>query len=276
MDAAAALGLTTNTVVAMGMADIPASAIGSGAVNTNDAHVYLGTSAWIGVTINTPKMVPKAGIASVPAADSKNCLLIGETETAGACRDWLVKTLGISHDEIDQLATKAEAGAKSLIFSPWMQGERSPVPDEHVRGGFLNLGLQHGRPELARAVLEGVALNLRWILDEITTTGQMCPTLRAIGGGAQSDVWLQILADISERPVQRVQHPRLAGAIGSALMAAVATGAVRDVASIGPLIQTERCFLPNEANSAIYRCSLDAFRSTHQPLSQLGQRLCPA
>ena len=273
-EAAAELGLTPGTSVAMGMADIPAAAVGSGAVGLGDAHVYLGTSAWIAVTIESPKAVPRAGIASVPAADLSSCLLIGESETAGACRDWLVEALELASDRVDHVAAQAPPGSGNLLFCPWLFGERSPVSDEHIRGGFVNLGLQHGRPELARAVLEGVALNLRWTLDAMGSVQEPCPELRAIGGGARSDLWLQIIADVTERPVERVRHPQLAGAIGAALMAAVATGAVGSVPDIASRVHIAARFEPNQQNGAVYRRLSSAFRSVQGPLSDLGRRLC--
>ena len=272
--AAEELGLAAGTSVTMGMADIPAAAVGSGAVGLGDAHVYLGTSAWIAVTIGSPKAVWRSGIASVPAADRSNCLLIGESETAGACRDWLVESLELASDRVDEVAASAPPGSRNLIFCPWLFGERSPVSDENLRGGFVNLGLGHGRPELARAVLEGVALNLRWTLDAMGSVKERCPKLRAIGGGARSDLWLQILADVTGRPVERVRHAQLAGAIGSALMAAVATNALPSVRSIASHVQVESRFEPNRDNEAVYGRLSEAFRSIQRPLSALGRKLC--
>lgn len=273
-EAAKELCLSPGTSIAMGMADIPAAAVGSGAVGVGDAHVYLGTSAWIAVTIDSPKAVWRSGIASVPAADLSSCLLIGESETAGACRDWLVKALELDSDQFDHVAAEAAPGSADLLFCPWLFGERSPVPDEHIRGGFVNLGLQHGRPELARAVLEGVALNLRWTLDAMGTVKERCPQLRAIGGGARSDLWLQIIADVTERPVERVRHPQLAGAIGAALVAAVATGALQSVPDIASRVQIASRFEPDRSNAEVYRRLSAAFRSIQKPLSDLGRRLC--
>jgi len=148
------------------------------------------------------------------------------------------------------------------------------VSDEHIRGGFVNLGLQHRRPELARAVLEGVALNLRWTLDAMGSVKEPCPELRAIGGGARSDLWLQIISDVTERPVERVQHPQLAGAIGAALVAAVATGALRSVPEIASRVHIATRFEPDRRNAPIYRRLSSAFRSLQGPLSDLGRRLC--
>jgi len=272
-EAASALGLTTETKVAMGMADIPAAAVGSGAVYPGQAHVYLGTSAWIGVTVNGRKSVPKAGIASVPSADRRGCLMIGESETAGACRDWVSELTGVDSAEIDTRASQAPPGSNGLLFCPWLYGERTPVPDEHVRGAFLNLGLGHGKNELLRAVLEGVAHNLAWTVSEMGKVRERCTKLKAIGGGAQSDLWLQILADVTDRPIERVENPRLAGAIGAALMGAVAVGALPNVVAIASLVHTDTVFRPNSAHRRLYREASGTFRAAYPPLAMIGRRI---
>ena len=109
-EAAKDFGLCTTTPVVMGLADITAAAVGSGALEHGDAHVYLGTSAWIGLTLASPLSAPKVGIASVPSADLHHALAIGESETAGACRAWLERMLGEGRD-IEALAASAPPGA---------------------------------------------------------------------------------------------------------------------------------------------------------------------
>lgn len=270
--AAERLGVAPGLPVAMGMADIPASAIGSGAVLSGQAHLYLGTSAWIGVTVDRPKAVPRAGIASVPSADRSGCLMIGESETAGACRDWLQKNLEVGIEEVDDLAGRSPPGANGLIFCPWMHGERSPRADEHVRGAFINLGLSHTRADMARAVLEGVALNLRWTLDEMAAIDEPCPTLRAIGGGAQSELWLQIIANVTGRQLERVARPRLAGAIGAALVAAVAAGTLAGIQDIASRVHVDSRYQPDSGLSRIYSERLSTFKAAFSPLASLGVR----
>lgn len=274
LERAGECGLRAGVPVAMGMADIPAAAVGSGAVRSGDAHVYLGTSAWIGVTLDTPRSVPRAGIAVVPAAAPGAFLLIGESETAGACREWVERAVGVTSAEaLDALVERAEPGARGLLFAPWLFGERSPVPDATLRGGFLGLSLEHGPEHLARAVHEGVALNLGWILDEISTLSIGCAALRAVGGGSQSDAWLQILADATGRRIERVVEPRHAGAIGAALVGAVAVGALPSVEAIGDVVSVDRVFEPRPALTRQYRAHAAALREAHPLLSRLARTL---
>ena len=271
--AAEQLGLPAGTPVAMGLADIPAAAVGSGAVEAGDAHVYLGTSSWIAVTLSRPRHVPAAGIVSVAAADPDACLMIAESETAGACRDWLISQLGLDDEAFERAAAEAPPGSGDLLFCPWMFGERSPYPDHEIRGAFVNLSLEHDRAHMARAVLEGVALNLRWILAEIDGTRVRKEGLRAIGGGAHSDTWLQVIADACRETVTRVREPRLAGAVGAALVAAVAVGALPGVPAIKERVKVERSFEPSPSTAGTYEGAYNALREIAPCLSRAARSL---
>jgi xylulokinase len=272
-EAASALGLIPGTPVAMGMADIPAAAVGSGALSDGEGHVYLGTSAWIAVTSTAPRAVPRAGIAAVPSADVSGCLVIGESETAGACRDWLASLLGGAEERREEDAAAAPPGSGGLLFAPWLYGERSPAPDAGLRGAFVGLGLGHHRGHLARAVYEGVACNLSWILEELAGVGLPCPTLRAIGGGAQGELWLQILADATGRRVDRVKAPLHAGAVGAALVAVVAIGAAPGLKAVKELVPVERSFTPRPDLAPIYRRRLRALKALRPALGGLRRLL---
>ncbi|MBI2393577.1 MAG: hypothetical protein HYV09_28625 [Deltaproteobacteria bacterium] len=271
-EGARALGLCEGTAVAMGAADIPAMAVGTGATRAGEAHVYLGTSAWIAAASDRKRPVPRAGVALVPSAAPSGVLLVGESETAGACRDWATRTLGPvaagagDGGDLDALAASSPAGARGLLFCPWLFGERAPFPDARLRGGFVGLGLEHGRADLARAVLEGVALNLRLIVEAMALAPEA--PLRAAGGGAQSDAWLQIVADVTGRAVERVAHPRTAGAIGAALVAGVATGVVRSLDDARAAVAVDRRFAPRATTRPVYDAAVRALADLHRPFSR--------
>jgi xylulokinase len=267
--AAQELGVPVGTPVAMGMADIPAAAVGSGAVRPGAAHLYIGTSSWVGVCIPRPISLPAAGIATAPSAQDQGCLLIAESETAGACRDWIGAQLGL--DTPEELAAQVPPGSDGLLFCPWMYGERSPVPDPLVRGAFVNLSLAHGRAHMARAVLEGVALNTAWVLGAIDRTGCRSPSLRAIGGGAKSDLWMQIMADATGESVVRMAAPQLSGAVGAGLMAAVAVGDLACVEDIADRVVPERTFTPDPTVSAVMERQLAIMQQIAPALSRAGR-----
>jgi xylulokinase len=100
------------------------------------------------------------------------------------------------------------AGSNGVLFTPWLNGERTPVDDHTLRAGWHNLSLQSTRAELVRSVLEGVAYNGRWLLETVEKfTGRPFASLNFIGGGAQSRLWCQILADVLDRQIKQVEHP---------------------------------------------------------------------
>ncbi|MFN8640415.1 MAG: FGGY-family carbohydrate kinase [Candidatus Binatia bacterium] len=116
-----------------------------------------------------------------------------------------------------------------MLFTPWLAGERSPVTDRRARGGFHNLSLATTRADLVRAVLEGVAYNNRWLHEAVERfAGRRLDPIRIIGGGALSDLWCQIHADVMDRTIERPAEPLRANLRGAALLAALALGADAD------------------------------------------------
>jgi len=279
VEAAGEMGLEPGTPVISGMSDIPAAAVGAGAMGEGEAHVNLGTSSWLVVPVRRPPRLGRWGMVTLPSADPALPILIGESETAGACLRWFAENLlgpGEGGGEepdfslLDRQLEEAEPGAGGLIFCPWMFGERSPVPDTSLRGAFLNLSLEHRREQMLRAVYEGVALNLRWMLEAAAAAGLPCPRVRAIGGGARSDAWMQLLADVVGREVECVERPQEAGARGAALAAAVALGAFAKMGEAGRAVRVRKTFRPQKESAALYGELFDAFRAAYPVLSRLG------
>jgi xylulokinase len=275
-DAAADLALPAGTPVVAGLGDVPAAQVGAGALEPGDAHICLGTSGWLCVTTTEPKDLGRNGIFALPAADPTSFAMVGEMETAGECLDWFADHLCEPGTTVADLLAEAEAvppGAGGVVFLPWMFGERAPITDTTLRGGFVNLSLEHRRGHLVRAILEGVALNLRWVLEVVEKAGHPCPTLRAIGGGSRSDLWLQIVADATGRRVEAVTNAQSAGAVGAALTAAVGLGRLPDYAAVKPLVATDRTFTPDASRAALYDLHYGAFRCAHPALTRVGRLL---
>lgn len=279
------MGLEPGTPIIAGMADIPGAATGSGALEDGDAHINIGTSSWLCISVSARRRLGRYGIAPVVSADPNMFLMIGESETAGACLEWFARNLAREEEReraaggrdifavMDEVAEGVEPGARRLIFTPWMFGERAPVTDTALRGSFVNLSLEHGREHLLRAVYEGVAFNLRWMLDAAAGAGLACDPLRAIGGGATSDVWMQIVADVTRRRVEAVENPRQAGAMGCALAAAVAAGVYEGYKDIKGAVRVRRSFAPAEGSCREYEELYAVFRCLHARLSGVCRRL---
>lgn len=284
-DAADAMGLAPGTPVIAGMSDIPAAATGSGALGEGEAHIYLGTSSWLCISTSRSRNLGRYGIAAVASADPDRLIMIGESETAGACLGWFAEhfarpaelsraegEMGI-FAEMDRAAASVEPGSGKLLFMPWLFGERSPVPDTTVRGCFANLSLEHGRDHMLRAIYEGVAYNLRWLLDAASSKGWRCDPLRAIGGGARSDLWMQVVADVTGRRIEAVENPQEAGALGCALAVAVALGAYGEYGRIKEAIRVRSVFVPRVELRPLYDSLYSNYRALYPALSKVSRSL---
>ncbi len=287
-EAASEMGLKPGTPVIGGMGDVPSAATGSGALENGDAHVCLGTSGWLCVSVSKAKNLGKNGIYSVASADPEMFLMIGETETAGACLKWFAENLATAEEMerasrrggemaifgvLDEVVEKVEPGSGRLLFTPWMFGERSPVTDITLRGSFINLSLENSRDHMLRAIYEGVAYNCRWLLDVVGKAGFKCDTLRAIGGGARSDAWMRIMADVTRRRVEAVANSQEAGAVGCALAVAVALGEYNSYRDIKNVIKVRESFEPNPDCCSVYDELYEVFRCLHGNLTDVCRRL---
>lgn len=230
-EAAAHLGLAEGTPVAGGAGDVNACAVAAGDMAPGAYHIHLGTSMWLGAHTAGRRVDPLTGIATICAARADAYFLVATQETAGAATAWGARCLGFADADDEGLDGLNAAAARTVpdldapYFFPWLFGERVPADDKYLRGGFANASLEHGRDAFARAVFEGVALNSRWALQYAERLGdQARGSIRIIGGGARSDLWCQIFADVLRHPIERPERPELGGARGAAMIAAVAAG----------------------------------------------------
>jgi xylulokinase len=153
-----------------------------------------------------------------------------------------------------------------VLFLPWLTGCWSPAPDARARGAFLNLDLGTTRAHLARAALEGVAFQLAWMLPHIETlTGERHDELVFAAGGARSDAWAQILADVCNRPVRQLAEPRLTNCRGAALLAFQRLG-VRDLADAERLLVERRRYEPRPGLRGLYDDLAGRFALAHERL----------
>lgn len=235
--AADELGLQPNTPVIVGTPDVQSAALGSGAVQDYAPHICVGTSSWLSCHVPFKKTALRHNLASLPSAIPDRYFVANEQETAGACLTFLKNILGApgldSPDPpltevwaaLDETAAQAPAGSHGIVFTPWLYGERTPVEDAQVRGSFINLSLRSTRDDLIRAVYEGVAYNSRWLLECVERfAGRRMDNIHMIGGGARSDLWCQIYADVLNRRIRQVKDPIGANLRGAALLAAVGLG----------------------------------------------------
>jgi len=201
-------------------------------------------------------------------------------ETAGACLKWAARQLYASEpndsvlSRMDEDVHHVEPGAGNLIFTPWIYGERCPVPDESLRAAFINLGANHTREQMARAVYEGVAYNLCWILELIQKNYDFeCEPLRVLGGGARGLPWLRIISDVTGRTLEAVANPHVASVIGAAMIAAVGLKLIPSFESIKDLIPVEHVIEPNDDLRPTYDRMFNAYRQVYRSLRGLYHEL---
>lgn len=279
--AAEEMGLREGTPVASGMGDAPASALGGGALAHGESLISIGTSGLLMITVSRRVNLGRNGMVSIANADPGMWLLTGEMNTAGACLKWFAEQLAgreevaratserrSVYEVLDEVVGELPAGARKLIFTPWMYGERAPITDTALRGAFVNVGLDHTRGDMLRAVYEGVALNFRWQLEAAAKKGLPCRTVRVIGGGARSDSWMQIFADATGRTMEAVENEQDICAFGAALSSLLAIGIYGDYGDLRRAVRVRRTFEPDPGNRGVYD---EAFAS----LKTLYGRLAP-
>ncbi|HEU4385154.1 MAG TPA: FGGY-family carbohydrate kinase [Anaeromyxobacteraceae bacterium] len=273
------LGLEEGLPVAVGVPDIQAAAVGSGAVRDGEAHLCLGTSSWLCCHVSYKKADLFHQMTSLPSARPDRYLLVNEQECAGACVAWAEEHLGLAgaaphpHAELDRLAASAPPGAGGVIFTPWLNGERSPVDDRSLRASFFNQSLRTTRGDLARAVLEGVALNSRWLLRYVERfLGRRVADVHLVGGGAASTLWCQIHADVLGLTVRQVEDPLLANVRGAGLIGAAALGLLSfdEVPGCVPVAAT---FEPDPGRRRLYDGLFEAFLRLYRATRHIHPRL---
>jgi xylulokinase len=277
--AAVDLGLIPGIPVFGGAGDAMCTAIGAGAVEDGDAHLCLGTSGYVAVT-SPKKFTGRQGVATIHSGDPDKLLLIAESETVGECLRWGVRALYCSEPDalslaaMDREVAETAPGSGDLLFTPWLYGERCPVPDESVRGGYLNLSANHTRAQMARAIYEGTAYNFRWILDLIQDKfGFGCNPLRVIGGGALGMPWLEIIADVTSRTLVCAANPREASAYGAALVASVGLGISPSVEATKAIVPVTHTVEPDSSHRAVYEKLYPAFRQIYPAVRGLYHEL---
>jgi xylulokinase len=241
-EAAHVTGLSEGTPVVGGGGDQAAQAVGTGIVQEGIVSATLGTSGVVFASSDTYRLEPNGLLHAFCHAVPGKWHLMGVMLSAAGSFRWFRDALGQQelerakaelrevYDILCDEAANAAAGCEGLIFLPYLTGERTPYPDPEARGVYFGITLRHGKPEMVRAVLEGVAYGLRDSLELMRALGLNISQVRASGGGARSALWRQILADIFNSEIALVNWNPEAGfhtegaTYGAALLAGVGAG----------------------------------------------------
>jgi len=282
---AADWGMHEDIPVIMGSPDVHSATVGSGAVMDNEVHLYIGTSSWLTCHVPFKKTDIFHNLAALPSGIPGRYLLTNEQECAGINLQYMRDNIFFHQDELstqkpanayrlfDRIAERTPAGSGNLIFTPWLYGERAPVDDHLVRGGFFNQSLQTTREHMVRAVYEGVAYNSRWLLKYVEQfIGRHVGTINFVGGGAKSDIWCQILADVFNRRIRQAKDPIEVNVRGAALLASAALGQIRyeDISARVPFAKT---YEPDPDHTEIYDKLFGEFVSIYEGNKKIYARL---
>ena len=284
--AAEELGLAQGTAVYGGGGDASLIGVGAGAVEIGDAHIYSGTSGWVGTVVPEQMVDTGAMMAAIVGANPETFNYFGELETSNKCVGWVKDHLAL--DEIDiylekkhvaesqeavytslydymaKVISEVPAGSNGVIFTPWLHGNRCPFEDPNARGMFFNISLETGKTELIRAVTEGVCFHLRWFLETEEKKIKTSDTIRFVGGGALSDVTCQILADSIGRKVETVDSPQNVGAVGAAVVVAVGLGLLPSLDEAKRMVPAKKTFMPNPAVKPVYDRNYAVFQELYK------------
>lgn len=283
--AAKELGLAGGTPVFGGGGDITLIPLGSGCVDLNDTHAYVGTSGWVVANVDKRMVDLKNFIASISGAIPGFYNYVAEQETSGLCLQWVRDHLALDaignylngdEDNLDPLennrlyelmnqkVAEIEAGSGGLIFTPWLHGNRAPKEDPFARGMFFNIGLKTGKRAMIRSVMEGIAFHKRWMLEAIETKVPRQETLRLVGGGAKSEVLCQIMADVTGHRIQVPEDPQNVGAAGAAIICALGLNALGSAREAKDLIRARSTYIPDYRSGQIYDRMFPVFKKLYQ------------
>jgi xylulokinase len=262
------LGLLSSTPVICGIADSNASVIGSGALADFEPIIYMGTSMYLTCHVPFKKTDPRCMMTTLPSPFENRYYLLGEQGAGGKCviyflnhmiygKDALSGTEGTECPDdafarFNAAATQAPEGSSGVMFLPWLNGSLVPCEDSRMRGGFVNLSFNTTRHDLARAVMEGLAFNNRWTREAAERfLRRSLPVFRFSGGGALSDLWAEILADVLNVDIHQVEDPVHTTVRGAAMLAFLTLG-YRKINELKDLVKIRRVFMPRPEHRRRY------------------------
>jgi xylulokinase len=269
--AAAAIGLSTDVKVWTGVNDTQAGGMGCYAFSGSHAGLSIGTTSVVVTHVPFKRTDFRNSLVSMPSPVPGTNFVMAENGISGRAVEHFLEKIVFCADSLgdhsleekfevlDRAVVNVQPGSGGLLFLPWLNGSFAPSEDPLVRGGFINMSLESTREQLARAVLEGVAFNLRWLLDAVEGfTKRSMSHLVFYGGGALSDSWSRIICDVLQKPVHQLAEPRMAVCRGLGLLGLKRHDLIQygDFENLTP---TRAIFEPSRELSARYDRMFDQF-----------------
>ena len=279
-EVAEATGLPEGLACYAGGGDAVVQATGSGIVSPGTLGVVIGTAGNVSMGLSHFQENPQGNLQMFCSNEPGLWVSFGTTLAAGGAYRWYrdalcedaVKEAEASgesvYDIMGRQAAESVPGANGVIFAPYMTGERCPYADPNARGSFYGLSLTTTRADITRAVMEGVTYSLNQIIDIFRGFAENTKVY-ASGGGAASELWRQIQADIIDLPVYTMSAASEGGAYGAVLIAGVGAGLWKNLSEAVQVLQVETEVQPNPENREGYRKSYEIYKKIYPTMKAL-------
>jgi xylulokinase len=263
-------GLPVGLPVAVGTGDDFSTPLGGGVMQTGTVVDVLGTAEVVGALDREPRIDPSGLTETHRYVGSGFHYIENPGWVSGGALEWLRATLGIADfAAFDRIAAEVPPGADGLLFLPALSGAMTPEWIAGARGCFYGLTPSHGPGHLARAVLEGNAFGLKDVVMALQAMDVATDRLRLLGGGARSDLWTQIRADVTGLPAERARLAD-ASAVGAAMLGGVAGGVLRDLVSAAGLLGGGGSLIePDARRHRLYGEAHDRYRRLFEALKPM-------
>lgn len=269
-DIAGMLGLPDGVIVAAGAGDNAAAAVGTGTVGDGHCNISLGTSGTIFISSREFRVDADNALHSFAHADGRYHLMGCILSAASANSWWMDKIIGSGdYAGAQNEITEQMLGNNKVFFLPYLMGERSPHNDEFARGTFTGLTMDTERKDMMQAVLEGVAFAIRDCFEVAKSSGINITSTRMCGGGAKSELWCRIMANVLGVRVELPESEEGPG-MGAAMLAMVAAGEYNSVKEVSDaLVKVRRVIEPEEGIALRYEDRYRQFRTIYPALKEV-------
>lgn len=282
--AAKETGLKVGTPVICGGGDGSCAGVGVGCISPGSSYNYLGSSSWVALTVE--KQIIDEQRRTMNWAHVVPGMLhpSGTMQTAGASYNWMINQLCAFEQEeakktnrdvfeiIDEQIKKSPLGANKLLFLPYLLGERTPRWNVDAKGAFVGLTLAHTHGDMLRAVMEGITLNLGYIVN-IFRNHVPIESMTVIGGGAKNPIWQQMMADIYQTEILIPNYLEEATSMGAAVLAGIGSGLFNDFSVIDRFIHIQKRIVPIMENVEKYEKIMPVFDQTYHALTGIYKEL---
>jgi len=282
--AAKETGLRAGTPVICGGGDGSCAGVGVGSISQGSTYNYLGSSSWVALTVEKPIVDSQRRTMNWAHVVPGMLHPSGTMQTAGGSYAWMVNQLCQYEQQqakatgqdvyelIDQQIRKSPLGANKLLFLPYLMGERTPRWNINAKGAFVGLTIGHTHGDMLRAVMEGITLNLGYIVN-IFRNHVPIDTITVIGGGAKNPIWQQMMADVYQTEIRIPNYLEEATSMGAAILAGIGSGLFKDFQVIDRFIRIQKTVTPIKENAQKYQELMSVFDNTYYALKGVYEEL---